>query len=62
VHLDDLLLRRTPLALYGFLDREKFANLAALAAATLGWDAARLAEETDRTRRILAERHGIRLR
>jgi glycerol-3-phosphate dehydrogenase len=61
VHLDDLLLRRTPLALYGFLDGKKFTALAALAAATLGWDAARLAEETARARRILAERHGIRL-
>jgi glycerol-3-phosphate dehydrogenase len=61
VHLDDLLLRRTPLALYGFLDEKKFTGVAALAAATLGWDTARLAEETARTRRILAERHGIRL-
>jgi glycerol-3-phosphate dehydrogenase len=61
VHLDDLLLRRTPLALYGFLDEGKFSALAALAAAILGWDATRLAEETDRARRILAERHGIRL-
>ena len=41
---------------------KKFSDLAALAAGTLGWDAARQAEETARTRRILAERHGIRLR
>ncbi len=60
VHLDDLVLRRTPLALYGFLSAEKFSRIAALAAAILGWDAARLARETMRTHQILAERHGIR--
>ena len=62
VHLDDLLLRRTPLALYGFLDERKFAALAALAATTLNWNAARSAEEAVRTRRLLAKRHGIELR
>ena len=62
VHLDDLLLRRTPLALYGFLDERKFAALAALAATTLNWNAARSAEEAARTRQLLAERHGIELR
>lgn len=62
VHLDDLLLRRTPLALYGFLDEKKFAAVAALAAAALGWDDGRLAAEIARTRHLLAKRHGIRLR
>ncbi|MSU72686.1 MAG: glycerol-3-phosphate dehydrogenase/oxidase [Opitutus sp.] len=59
VHLDDLLLRRTPLALYGRLTAEKFAAIAALAADVLGWDAARLAAEKNRARQILFTRHGV---
>lgn len=59
VHLDDLLLRRTPLALYRRLSKETFDEIAELAAETLGWNPARLAEEKDRTRRLLAERHGV---
>ena len=62
VHLDDFLLRRTPLGLYGFLDEQKFTAVAKEAAATLGWTADRLAAETERSRRLLAERHGIQLR
>ncbi|MDE3084230.1 MAG: glycerol-3-phosphate dehydrogenase, partial [Verrucomicrobiota bacterium] len=61
VHLDDLLLRRTPLALYGFLDGKKFRELAAQTAETLGWSDARRAAEEDRTRLLLAARHGIHL-
>jgi glycerol-3-phosphate dehydrogenase len=59
VHLDDLLLRRTPLALYSRLTAARFAALAGLVASVLGWNAVRLAEEGERTRRILATRHGI---
>jgi len=59
VRLDDLLLRRTPLALFGMLDSARFDAIAALAAHTLGWDAARLQSETGRTRSLFAQRHGI---
>lgn len=59
VHLDDLLLRRTPLALFGGLTPARFAAVSALAARTLGWDAARAAAETERTRDLLAARHGV---
>lgn len=58
IHFDDLLLRRTPIALFEDLTEERFVALSRLAAATLGWDAARLAAEVGRTRRILTERHG----
>jgi glycerol-3-phosphate dehydrogenase len=61
VHLDDLLLRRTPIALFEDLTEERFIALARLAATTLGWDAVRLGAEEERTRRILTERHGLRL-
>ncbi|HVU22922.1 MAG TPA: glycerol-3-phosphate dehydrogenase/oxidase [Opitutus sp.] len=61
VHLDDLLLRRTPIALFEGLTDERFAALARLAAMTLGWDAARLTAEEERTRRILVARHGLHL-
>ena len=61
VHLDDLLLRRTPLALYERLSAERFSELLQLAAETLDWSAARRMDEDARTRRILAERHGVHL-
>lgn len=60
VHLDDLLLRRTPLALYHRLTSERLTALAELAGNVLGWDAARLAAEEANTRRLLVERHGVR--
>jgi glycerol-3-phosphate dehydrogenase len=61
VHLDDLLLRRTPLALYERLTEERFTALARLAARTLAWDDKRLDAEVSRTRHILKSRHGVRL-
>lgn len=61
VHLDDLLLRRTPIALYEGLTDERLTRLARLAAATLGWDAARLTAEEERARHILIFRHGLPL-
>lgn len=59
VHLDDLLLRRTPIALFEGLTEERFLALARLAAETLGWDSARLAVELARARDLLTRRHGI---
>ncbi len=61
VHLDDLLLRRTPIALYDRLTSERLTELATLAAEVLGWDSARLAREEARARQLLSERHGVRL-
>ena len=61
VHLEDLLLRRTALGLYERLSSARISTLAVLCAEVLGWDADRLAREEDRTRCLLAERHGVRL-
>lgn len=61
VHLDDLLLRRTPLGLYEIWTEARFAAIARLAGAALGWDATRQAEEEARARSILIRKHGVRL-
>lgn len=61
VHLDDLLLRRTPLALFERLTPARFSALAELAGQTLGWGGTRLAAEVSRTLDLLASRHGVQL-
>ncbi|MCX5771917.1 MAG: glycerol-3-phosphate dehydrogenase/oxidase [Candidatus Hydrogenedentes bacterium] len=59
VRLDDLVLRRTPLALLGELTEPLLDELAAIAAPLLGWDSDQTRTELDRTRVILRERFGI---
>jgi glycerol-3-phosphate dehydrogenase len=59
VHLDDLLLRRTPLALYGALGSERFDMIAGRVAHILGWDEDRLADEKRRASTLLAKRNGV---
>lgn len=59
VHLDDLLLRRTPIGLYERLTPERLDRIAHLAGAVLGWDAGTTAAEEERARRLLSERHGV---
>ncbi|MBL9191477.1 MAG: glycerol-3-phosphate dehydrogenase/oxidase [Opitutaceae bacterium] len=61
VHLDDLLLRRTPIALYERLDAGRLDTLARIAAEELGWSDDHRAAETARAREILASRHGVTL-
>ncbi|MFO1074708.1 MAG: glycerol-3-phosphate dehydrogenase/oxidase [Geminicoccaceae bacterium] len=61
VHLADLVLRRTTLAITGRLTARDLAAMAAVAAATLGWDAARTAQELAATTAELAGRHRLRL-
>ena len=61
VHLDDLLLRRTALALLGELTPALLEELAAIAGDVLGWPTAKIAEEKTRACAILRERHGIDL-
>ncbi len=60
-HIDDLLLRRTPLALFGQLTPERLTAIADLVARELGWSPAYLAHEVTRTRDLLATRHGVHL-
>jgi glycerol-3-phosphate dehydrogenase len=61
VHLDDLLLRRTSLAMLGRLDLPLVEETAAILAGVLGWDEARRRIEIERALRILRERHGVDL-
>lgn len=60
VHLEDLLLRRTPLGLLLPLGGEEHASrLEPLVRGELGWDERRWAEEMERYRAIRAELHGV---
>ena len=61
VHLDDLLLRRTALALLGHLTPPLLDELAAVAGSVLGWSESTVAQEKARTCEILRERHAIDL-
>jgi glycerol-3-phosphate dehydrogenase len=61
VHLDDLLLRRSTLAVLGRLDRKAVDELAGVLGDALGWDEAKKAGESARALAILQERHGARL-
>ncbi|WP_176538938.1 glycerol-3-phosphate dehydrogenase/oxidase [Rhizobium sp. J15] len=58
-HLDDLLLRRTTLAISGELSLDMADAVLALLAAERGWSAERAAEERIRFLTILRERHGV---
>jgi len=58
-HLDDLILRRTMLAMLGRLTRERIEELAEVLGDSLSWDGAQKKAEAARARRLLAERHGV---
>ena len=60
-HLEDILLRRTVLAITGQLSLPLCQRIAEIAGAALGWDAARVAQEVARSRAVLASRHGVTL-
>jgi glycerol-3-phosphate dehydrogenase len=57
-HLADVVLRRTLVALRGEASEEAVRAIAAVLADTLGWPAARQAEEVDATLALLRDRHG----
>ena len=61
VHLDDLLLRRTAIALLGELTGDLFEELLSLMATLRGWSKEEAHVEGDRVRTILRERHGIQI-
>jgi glycerol-3-phosphate dehydrogenase len=61
-HLDDLILRRSMLAMLGQINRARLTELAACLGDALGWDQTQKIAETDRAIAILAERHGVILR
>jgi len=60
-HLDDLLLRRTMLAMLGRLSKEGVEELADVLGESLGWSAEQKKAEAERALHILADRHGVRL-
>ncbi|PQV59202.1 glycerol-3-phosphate dehydrogenase [Defluviimonas denitrificans] len=62
VHLADLILRRTDLAVTGRLTIADLERMADLAAFTLNWDARRRRAELRSTRAVLENRHGMVLR
>jgi glycerol-3-phosphate dehydrogenase len=60
-HLDDLILRRTMLAMLGRLNKEGVGELANVLGEALGWSAEQKKAEAARAFHILADRHGVRL-
>lgn len=61
IHLDDIVLRRTSIALLGELTGDLLDELAQVAAAALQWSPDQIRREMDRTREILLDRHRIEL-
>jgi glycerol-3-phosphate dehydrogenase len=60
-HLDDLVLRRTMLAMLGRLTRENLSELGDVLGAALGWSPEQKNAEVERTLRLLADRHRLEL-
>jgi glycerol-3-phosphate dehydrogenase len=61
IHLEDLVLRRTALALAGEVTRELVDELAGILARVQGWPPERTASEVQHTRALLRDRHGVAL-
>lgn len=61
IHLDDLILRRSNLAMLGRLTRPALDELAQILAESLAWDTERQQSEIARAVEILADKHGVRL-
>ena len=61
IHLDDILLRRTMLAMLGRLTKTNVEEIADAMGAAIGWSVEQKNAEVERTLRLLADRHGIRL-
>ena len=59
--LDDLLLRRTPIAMLGELDRELMQELAGICADVLAWSAQRKGAEIQRATELLRLKHRVDL-
>ena len=59
VHLDDLILRRTLMALMGQLTPGLLEELASVLAPVLAWSEQQVRQEIERTVRILSEVHGV---
>lgn len=60
IHLDDLVLRRSLLAMLGQLNQERLKELADVLGDALGWDGRQKQAEVARTLALLGDRHGVR--
>ena len=58
VHLSDIVFRRTTLAIEGLLTMQGLHEIGAIVAASLQWDAQRLAKEIDDVVAALSKFHG----
>ncbi|WP_108483273.1 glycerol-3-phosphate dehydrogenase/oxidase [Oceaniglobus ichthyenteri] len=58
-HLEDIVLRRTPLAITGQMTTPVLQEICQITARALGWNDARADAELTRARATLAQRHGI---
>ncbi|WEY37677.1 glycerol-3-phosphate dehydrogenase/oxidase [Paraburkholderia sp. SUR17] len=61
MHLDDIVLRRTLLALEGHCTFETLGEIAAWMAGEMNWDAEQTEAEIARTASLLRERHGVKI-
>lgn len=61
IHLDDILLRRSMLAMLGRLTKTNVEEIADAMGAAIGWSVEQKNAEVERTLRLLADRHGVRL-
>ena len=61
IHLDDILLRRSMLAMLGHLTRERVEETGDALAEALGWKKEQRDDEVKRALQILAEQHEVRL-
>jgi len=59
IHLDDILLRRTMLAMLGRLTKANMEEIADAMGSALGWSVEQKTAEAQRTLRLLADRHGV---
>ncbi len=58
-HLDDLLLRRTLLAMLGYVDWAMLEEVASVIAESMGWSADDISKEIEHTTQILKNQHGV---
>lgn len=58
-HLDDIILRRTMLAMLGYLTKAGLEELSDILGKSLGWSGEQKNAEVMRTLRLLADRHGV---
>jgi glycerol-3-phosphate dehydrogenase len=61
VHLDDLILRRSLIAMLGQVNAAVLEELAGVLGEAMGWGEVQIKQEIDRTRSILQDKHGVEL-